>query len=106
MQIACFDPPLHRPQTTSSRICALSLSLLCNDQGCSGCRDTKNPTWHTKERRFGDLNTTMILAHAPPDATCFHKPQFANKPIIRDTFYRRTNVQFPDNCAAVNVSDA
>jgi hypothetical protein len=70
------------------------------------CRDTKNPTWHTKERRFGDMATTMLLAHGPPDADCFSKPQFASKPIIRDTFYRRTNVQFPDKCAAVNVSDA
>lgn len=74
---------------------------------CGGCcRDTRNPTWHTKERRLGDLSTTMRLAHGPPAASCFNKPQFANKPIIRDTFYRRTNVQFPDNCAAINVSDA
>ena len=52
------------------------------------------------------MRTTMHIAHAAPDAACFSKPQFANKPLIRDTFYRRTNVQFPDNCAAVNVSDA
>ena len=72
----------------------------------AACRDTKNPTWHTKERNFGDLHTTTILAHSPPDAGCFGKPQFANKPLIRDTFYRKTNVQFPDDCAAINVSDA
>jgi hypothetical protein len=70
------------------------------------CRDTKNPTSHSKDRKFGDMRTTMIIAHAPPNASCFVKPQFANKPLIRDTFYRRTNVQFPDDCAAVNVSDA
>jgi hypothetical protein len=69
-------------------------------------RDTKNPTWHTKERKFGDMRTTMRIAHAPPDASCFVKPQFANKPLIRDTFYRKTNVNFPDNCAAVDVSEA
>lgn len=68
-------------------------------------RDTRNPTWHTKERR-GNIRTTSLLSHAPPDASCFVKPQFANKPLIRDTFYRRTNINFPDGCSAVDAGEA
>lgn len=68
-------------------------------------RDTRNPTWHTKERN-GNVRTTSLLAHAHPDASCFVKPQFANKPLIRDTFYRKTNINFPDGCSAVDVGEA
>lgn len=68
-------------------------------------RDTRNPTWHTKERK-GNTRTTSLLAHAPPDASCFVKPQFPNKPLIRDTFYRKTNINFPDGCSAVDGSEA
>jgi hypothetical protein len=48
---------------------------------------------------MGTMRTTSLLAHAPPDARCFAKPQFANKPVIRDTFFRKTNIMFPDGCA-------
>lgn len=70
------------------------------------CRDTRNPTSLSHERKFGDMRTTMLIAHAPPDASCFSKPQFARTPVVKDTFYRKTNIAFPDGCAAVNTGDA
>jgi hypothetical protein len=30
----------------------------------------------------------------------FVKPEFAHKPLIRDTFYRNTNIFFPARCSA------
>jgi hypothetical protein len=45
--------------------------------------------------------TTQRLAYAPPEA--FAKPEFARKPLIRDTFYRRSNVVFPPGCDATTV---
>ncbi|CAD7700952.1 unnamed protein product [Ostreobium quekettii] len=66
-------------------------------------RDTQNPTMLSKSRNWGGLLTTSMLAHGPPDD--FTKPQFARKPIVRDTFYRKTNIFFPDNCAASAADD-
>ena len=36
------------------------------------------------------MQTTSRMQHQPP--TEFDKPQYARKPVVRDTFYRRTNV--------------
>ena len=60
----------------------------------------------SKDRKMGDMRTSMLMAHGPPDASCFTKPQFARKPIVQDTFYRKTNIAFPDGCAAVNTGEA
>lgn len=49
-------------------------------------RDTKNATMLSHERNLGGQLTTNKLAFSPP--TDFDKPEFARKPLIRDTFYR------------------
>lgn len=61
-------------------------------------RDTLNRTALTRERQHGGQLTTNTLAYAPPSS--FDKPEFARKPLIRDTFYRKTNIVFPPGCNA------
>ncbi|KAK9824217.1 hypothetical protein WJX72_008614 [[Myrmecia] bisecta] len=56
-------------------------------------RDTKNPTMLSHERKFGKYRTTTRIAHTAPEE--FSKPEYARRPLIRDTFYRRTNVFQP-----------
>jgi hypothetical protein len=63
-------------------------------------RDTRNPTALTKERCAGSLATTAAMAFAAPEQ--FAKPEFARKPLIRDTFYRKTNAFFNDMSASSN----
>lgn len=66
-------------------------------------RDTLNPTILSKDRVVGSMMTTSKLSHGPPES--FHKPQYARKPIVRDTFYRKTNIFFPDSGCAGAVQD-
>ena len=61
-------------------------------------RDTKNKTHLSYEREFGSYRTTSMIAHAPPEE--FNKPTYARKPVVRDTFYRKTNIFFPSDAAA------
>jgi hypothetical protein len=61
-------------------------------------RDTKNRTQLTLDRTLGDKMTTMNLAYQSP--TEHTKPEYARKPLIRDTFYRKTNILFPAGCSA------
>lgn len=61
-------------------------------------RDTKNKTHLSYERDFGSYRTTSMLTHAPPEE--FNKPTYARKPVVRDTFYRKTNIFFPSDAAA------
>jgi len=61
-------------------------------------RDTMNRTQLSHERHLGDTLTTNTLVYTPP--TEFTKPDHARRPVIRDTFYRKTNVLFPPGCAA------
>lgn len=61
-------------------------------------RDTKNKTHLTYEREFGSYRTTSMIAHAAPEE--FNKPTYARKPVVRDTFYRKTNIFFPSDAAA------
>ena len=42
--------------------------------------------------------TTTRIAFEPPEG--HNKPDYPHKPIIRDTFYRKTNIFFPPGCAA------
>ncbi len=44
------------------------------------------------------LQTTHNLTYIPPVE--FSKPEHAHKPLIRDTFYRGTNVFYPTRCSA------
>lgn len=66
-------------------------------------RDTKNRTMLTKDRAVGPNMTTHLLAFAPP--VDFIKPEHARKPLIRDSFYRKTNILFPEGCAASTGAD-
>jgi hypothetical protein len=59
-------------------------------------RDTKNRTMLSRERDYNGQLTTSRLHFQPP--TEFDKPEFARKPLIRDTFYRKTNIIFPPGC--------
>ncbi|EFJ44899.1 hypothetical protein VOLCADRAFT_106267 [Volvox carteri f. nagariensis] len=61
-------------------------------------RDTKNRTMLSRERQQGELMTTTGLAFQAPDD--HHKPEHGRKPIVRETFYRKTNIFFPEGCAA------
>uniref|UniRef100_A0A7S0YM86 Flagellar associated protein n=1 Tax=Polytomella parva TaxID=51329 RepID=A0A7S0YM86_9CHLO len=61
-------------------------------------RDTKNRTQLTKDRNLGSMSTTTALTYTAP--TEHTKPDYARKPIVRDTFFRRENVLFPGGCAA------
>ena len=62
-------------------------------------RDTKNPTLLSHSRNFGTMRTTSMISHQAPES--FSKPQYARKPVVKDTFYRKTNVFFPDGAAAI-----
>ena len=61
-------------------------------------RDTQNKTQLTKDRRFGGQLTSTLLSFQPP--TEFSKPEHAHKPLIHDTFYRKTNIFFPSGVCA------
>ncbi len=65
-------------------------------------RDTKNRTMLSMERNLGGQLTTNRMAFGAP--TTFDKPEFARRPLIRDTFYRKTNVVFPPGCDATTPS--
>lgn len=49
-------------------------------------RDTRNRTMQSKDRNLGDTMTTNALTYTPP--TEFVKPDYARKPVVKDTFYR------------------
>lgn len=61
-----------------------------DDPNCSGAskthRDTRNRTMKSKDRDLGNTMTTNALTYTPP--ANFSKPDYARKPVIRDTFYR------------------
>lgn len=61
-------------------------------------KDTLNPTHLSKARDVGTYRTTNRQHFAPPPE--HEKPEFGHKPIMRDTFYRKTNVFFPKGAAA------
>ena len=73
-----------------------------DDKNFSGAshthRDTRNPTTLSLDRVMGDKMTSMRLSYQPP--TEFSKPEHAHRPIVKDTFYRKTNVLFPAACCA------
>jgi hypothetical protein len=61
-------------------------------------RDTHNRTLLSRDRELGGRLTTHRLQFQAPGG--LEKPEFARRPLIRDTFFRRTNVAFPGNCDA------
>jgi hypothetical protein len=61
-------------------------------------RDTHNPTALSHDRALGGRLTTARLHFQAPGQ--LSKPEFARRPLIRDTFFRRTNVAFPADCDA------
>lgn len=67
-------------------------------------RDTLNPTHLSRQRAYGNQRTTSLIAFQPPPE--HSKPEFANKPIIRDTFFRKTNVFFPQTMSGGNETSA
>jgi hypothetical protein len=52
-------------------------------------RDTENPVSFTRDRNLGAYRTAHTMAFQPPKE--FDKPEYARKPLIRDTFFRKTN---------------
>uniref|UniRef100_A0A7R9V582 Uncharacterized protein n=1 Tax=Chlamydomonas euryale TaxID=1486919 RepID=A0A7R9V582_9CHLO len=61
-------------------------------------RDTKNKCQLSTNRQYGGTMTTNTLAFQAP--TEFEKPEHARKPLVRDTFYRKTNIFFPAGISA------
>jgi len=61
-------------------------------------RDTKNKTMLATDRNFGGQMTSHLLSFQAP--TDFTKPEHARRPLIRDTFYRKTNIFFPQGVSA------
>eukprot|EP00983_Pelagomonas_calceolata_P011167 359824-Pelagomonas_calceolata.AAC.1 len=59
-------------------------------------RDTKNRTMQSKDRNLGQTMTTNALTYTPPSD--FVKPDYARKPVIRDTFYRGKGGAFKFYC--------
>ena len=57
-------------------------------------RDTKNPTLLSKDRTFGTYNTAGMEVGRGIHQMAHSKPTHAKLPIIKNTFYRRTNVSF------------
>ena len=93
--VACNDRPAVSMQIHEDDDAGDSFS-----DGCSKlAHDTKNPTALGPERNLGSYRTTTSLAHGAP--TEFQKPQFARKPVVQESFYRRTNVFFPEGCATI-----
>ena len=66
-------------------------------------RDTLNRTMLSTERQYNGQLTSSRLAFQPPSD--HSKPEFARKPLIRDTFYRKTNVFFQQIVIALLHSD-
>lgn len=52
------------------------------------------------DRSLGGRLTTAGLAFRAPGGQA--KPEFARRPLIRDTFFRRTNVAFPSDADAAS----
>lgn len=73
-----------------------------DDPKFSGCskthRDTKNPTSLSHDRTMGAQMTSTLLSFQPP--TEFGKPEHAHRPVVKSTFYRKTNILFPAGCTA------
>lgn len=61
-------------------------------------RWTQNPTQISKDRNLGGQMTSQRLSYQPP--TEFEKSEHARKPLVRDTFYRQTNILFPQGVSA------
>jgi hypothetical protein len=61
-------------------------------------RDTKNPTHLSLDRNIGGQMTSNTLSFQAPVE--FEKPEHARRPIVRDTFFRKTNVFFPPGVSA------
>ncbi len=61
-------------------------------------RDTRNRTHLSRDRANGDLMTTTSLAFQAPQG--HHKPEHGRKPLVQETFYRKTNIFFPEGCTA------
>ena len=61
-------------------------------------RDTRNRTQLSHDRTFGGQLTSTMLSFQPPKE--FTKPEHAHKPLIHDTFYRKTNIFFPAGVSA------
>ncbi|GBF91400.1 flagellar associated protein [Raphidocelis subcapitata] len=62
-------------------------------------RDTHNRTMLSHDRALGGALTTSRL-HFPAPGGDLAKPEFARRPLVRGTFYRRCNVTFPPDCDA------
>mmetsp|Transcript_14072 Transcript_14072/g.44776 ORF Transcript_14072/g.44776 Transcript_14072/m.44776 type:complete len:155 (-) Transcript_14072:227-691(-) len=53
-------------------------------------RDTKNPTKLSNVRDFGTYRTMSMQVGMQANEITYIKPAHARKPIVRDTFFRRT----------------
>ena len=85
------DIPQDAPKAKSYLFDAVFEDYDTKSSGCSKvARDTCNPTLLGFNRDFGTMQTTSRMQHQPP--VVFDKPQYARKPVVRDTFYRKTNV--------------
>eukprot|EP00798_Chlamydomonas_sp_ICE-L_P007547 gene7547-696_t len=68
-------------------------------KGCSRThRDTKNPTSLGLDRAMGGQMTSQRLSFQPP--TEYHKAEHGRTCLVKDTFYRQTNTQFPSGHTA------
>jgi len=63
-------------------------------------KQTQNPTNLSKDRKYGSYRTTNMLIGSTSDTTDYEKPEFARKPIVQNTFYRKMNILFPPSAAA------
>ena len=63
-------------------------------------KQTQNPTNLSKEREYGSYRTSTMLIGSTSDTADYEKPEFARKPVVKNTFYRKMNILFPQDAAA------
>jgi hypothetical protein len=61
-------------------------------------RDTKNRTLLSHDRQLGEMATTTGLAFQPPPEHI--KPEHGRKPLVQETFFRKSTVFYPEGVAA------
>lgn len=90
------------PEDPANESLLYDLVFQKDDPGFSGAskthRDTMNKTRLAPERVVGTQMTTNLLAFQGPEK--FEKPEHARRAIVKETFYRKTNILFPEGCAA------
>ena len=86
------DIILGRVLQTQSKLFDLVYDKELPDTVCKIARDTKNPTFLTRERNFGTYQTSQMAYGYGIHEMEHDKPTYARLPIVQSTFYRPSKV--------------